>query len=103
MRRWEGGDKEQSSVVSATDNEHSVWLAVILLVWIRRPRFNSRFLGLSPAALLFSSQHVLYVYWATGSVLRDGFQQGDRGLCTDGLLTNWLKSEDLDRVSQPGV
>lgn len=33
---WEwgvgGGDKEQSSVVSATDNERSVWLAVILLV-----------------------------------------------------------------------
>ena len=30
--RWEGGDKEQSSVVSATDNERSVWLAMILLV-----------------------------------------------------------------------
>lgn len=55
---WVGGDKEQSLVVSATDNERSVCLAVILLVWIRWPVYL-QVLGPSPAALLFSSQHVL--------------------------------------------
>lgn len=54
---WVGGDKEQSLVVSATDNERSVCLAVILLVWIRWPRLPPGSWPLSCcSAFLFSAR-----------------------------------------------
>ena len=99
MWRWEGGDKEQSSVVSATDNERSVWLAVILLVRIRRPCLIPGFLA-SLLLLCFSLLSTFFAFIGQpGPSCKMGFSSADRVLCTDGLLTNWLNSVDMDLVS----
>lgn len=100
LGRWEGGDKEQSSVVSAIDNERSVWLAMILLVWIRRPRLIPGSWPLSCCSAFLFSARSLHLSGQPGPSCEMAFSRLRLGI--DGLLTNWLKSDDVDLVSQPG-
>lgn len=100
LGRWEGGDKEQSSVVSATDNERSVWLAMILLVWIRRSGLIPGSWPLSCCSAFLVSARSLHLLGNQVRPQRWRFA-GWSGLRTHWLLTNWLKSEDVGPVSQP--
>lgn len=87
-----GGDKEQSLVVSATDNERSVSLAVILLVWIRWPRLPPGSWPLSCcSAFLFSARSLHLLAKPVGPA------RGRPNLCTDELLTNLATSENENR------
>lgn len=100
LGRWEGGDKEQSSVVSATDNERSVCPAMILLVWIRQP-------GLIPGSWPLSCCSAFpvsarFLNFLANQVCPERLLLASwSGLRTDWLLMNWLKSEDVGPVSQP--
>lgn len=105
MWRWEGGDKEQSSVVSATDNERSVWLAVILLVWIRRPRLIPGSWPLSCCSAFLFSARSLHLLGSRVRFCETGFSRPSRtALLTDcWLIGSKQKTETWSHLQVSGA